>query len=286
MKFVIIFSLIFLPFFITAAEKVDINTASLEQLDTLIGVGPVLAQRIIDARPFSSIDDLLEVKGIGPVVLEKIKSQGLAEVLDVILSEAKNPVEQQDPSPTAQDDILYPKNIFFVEAMPSPEGDDEIGEYIKIKNGNDFEIDLTGWKITDLIGTPKTYTLAEKIAPLGILSLSRQKTKITLNNSGDDLKLSNPSGEVIDSVEFGPANTGELYIKTGSEWKWDEPTITKKETPAKNREDLVQKSAASLTESKTIDLSSSQPNSPIIAIALFTASLSAGFFLYLKKKII
>ena len=48
---------------------VDLNTATLEQLDTLPGVGPVLAQRILDWRTahgrFSTIDELREVSGIG-----------------------------------------------------------------------------------------------------------------------------------------------------------------------------------------------------------------------------
>jgi competence protein ComEA len=53
----------------TAASPLDLNTATLEQLQTLPGVGPVLAQRILDWRTghgrFGSVDDLRNVSGIG-----------------------------------------------------------------------------------------------------------------------------------------------------------------------------------------------------------------------------
>ncbi|MFJ2584332.1 MULTISPECIES: ComEA family DNA-binding protein [unclassified Streptomyces] len=52
-----------------AAGPVSLNTATVEQLDTLPGVGPVLAQHIVDYRAqhggFRSIDELREVNGIG-----------------------------------------------------------------------------------------------------------------------------------------------------------------------------------------------------------------------------
>lgn len=63
----------------TADSRVNLNTADLAQLDTLNGVGPVLAQRILDHRQtvgsFTSIDQLLAVEGIGPKTLEKLRAQ-------------------------------------------------------------------------------------------------------------------------------------------------------------------------------------------------------------------
>lgn len=59
---------------IDSSGKVNINTASLSELETLPRVGEVLAQRIIDHRtangPFASVDDLLDVSGIGEATLE------------------------------------------------------------------------------------------------------------------------------------------------------------------------------------------------------------------------
>ena len=48
-----------------AQTKLDVNTASLAELENVPGIGPSIAERIIEARPFKSADDLQRVKGIG-----------------------------------------------------------------------------------------------------------------------------------------------------------------------------------------------------------------------------
>lgn len=61
----------------TTTEPLNLNTATKDQLDTLPGVGPVTAQRIVDRRqkrgPFTSMDQLGEIEGIGDAKLAKLR---------------------------------------------------------------------------------------------------------------------------------------------------------------------------------------------------------------------
>ena len=61
----------------SSSELVNINTASAAELQTLSGIGPSMAQSIIDERTkngaFASVDDLMRVSGIGEKKLAKIK---------------------------------------------------------------------------------------------------------------------------------------------------------------------------------------------------------------------
>ena len=61
------------------ARPVDLNRATAADLDALPGIGPVLAQRIVDYRqeqgPFTSVDQLDDVPGIGPALFAQLKKR-------------------------------------------------------------------------------------------------------------------------------------------------------------------------------------------------------------------
>jgi len=58
---------------------VNINSAGVGELDRLSGIGPALAQRIIDYRethgPFTAVEDITKVSGIGSALLEKLRNE-------------------------------------------------------------------------------------------------------------------------------------------------------------------------------------------------------------------
>jgi comEA protein len=60
-----------------AADKIDLNKADTQMLISLPGIGPKTAEKIVAYRetngPFTSVEDLLNIKGIGPDKLEKIR---------------------------------------------------------------------------------------------------------------------------------------------------------------------------------------------------------------------
>lgn len=52
---------------------VNINTASARELESLPGIGPALAQLIIQGRPYETIDDIERVQGIGPGLVKSLR---------------------------------------------------------------------------------------------------------------------------------------------------------------------------------------------------------------------
>ena len=62
-----------------AADKLDINTASVEQLEALKGVGPVRAKAIVKGRPYKGKDDLVRRKIVPQSVYDEISEQIIAK---------------------------------------------------------------------------------------------------------------------------------------------------------------------------------------------------------------
>ena len=67
---------------LSASREVDVNTATVAELERLPGIGPALAARIVEERnqhgPFSSVQDITRVSGIGEKTIESIRRRLVA----------------------------------------------------------------------------------------------------------------------------------------------------------------------------------------------------------------
>lgn len=237
------------------AKQIDINSATLSQLDELTGIGPTYAQRIIDNRPYSSVDDLLKVKGIGSATLQKIKEQNWAcvdcQTTEDSDSQSSNPDQtsntQSDtqtnnsppidtnsdqiissestpsPTPAPAPSFQYSENIFINEFLPYPEKDEK--EWVELYNSSSETINLTGWRIDDEENSTSPLTIPSntEIEPGEFLVITM--TKSMFNNDGDKIRLLWPDNQIIHSISYQNAKKEQTCARFETQWFWtSQPT--------------------------------------------------------------
>ena len=223
---------------------------------------------------------------------------GTPKAENSIIIKAEEKIEK-----TTEETKIYPLGIIINEILPSPEGPDSEKEWIELFNQNNFEVDISYWKISDTLGTIKTYAFptSTKISPKGIVILYRPTTKIILNNDGDGLRVSRPDGKIMDSVDYEKAPTGNSYNRVGSEWLWSSiPTPglinqisstekDKKEEIKKdqeNQDNLQDKGLAQISEPVRGIGSKKDAKTLFSSFIALTVSLFSGIvILTLKKKL-
>jgi len=227
-----------------------------------------------------------------------INQQITTDNKEEIKSEEPKIIEETQPQPTEEKTESYPAGIIFNEILPSPKGSDETEEWIEIFNKNDFEVDLSGWKISDTLGKVTTYIFPDgtKIPTKGFLVLNRPTTKITLNNDGDTLNLIQPNGNIIDKVSFEKAPIGQSYNKIENSWIWSdnltqgsENNIPKeeseKESQAENNKEKGLAAVSSLLNEENQSGEGTTKFPLILAAALAIAIFSGLTILFLRKRL-
>lgn len=112
-------------------KPVNVNTAKREELLTLPGVGPAIADRILESRPFTSIEELRHVSGIGSSLLENLQamitvndgsSQPIttAEAIapEDVAAETEAPVPLPEAGQEPPEEVQLPVSGEYVEAQP------------------------------------------------------------------------------------------------------------------------------------------------------------------------
>ncbi|WP_420456180.1 ComEA family DNA-binding protein [Rubrivirga sp.] len=119
-----------LPVQATSPSLIDVNTASAEMLDTVPGIGPAIAGRILAFRaqngPFRSVADLEQVRGIGPRTLERMAPYLTAGRPTMLASSAGGGVSSVtptvEPAPPARSGALVNLNTATAEELDTLDG--------------------------------------------------------------------------------------------------------------------------------------------------------------------
>ncbi len=130
--------------------QIDINTATVEELDEIVYIGLARAEQIIVLRPFSSVEDMIRISGIGDVYLNSIKEQGLACVEEEKTKEEE--IVEEKGAVEGSAEILV--EIVTEESPPIEKELDVINLNPKvIKSGDDMEnLNKNNYAIYGLVG--------------------------------------------------------------------------------------------------------------------------------------
>ncbi len=128
---------------------------------------------------------------------------------------------------------LTPQTVYINELLPAPgdvdwdgngtaDGDDE---WLELYNPNDRPVGLGGWSLTDESNIVYHLPLSLTIPARGFLTLYQAQTGFALNNGGDTVTLSHPTGVAVDSVRYdhspGYDQTWCRLPDGGSDWSDD-----------------------------------------------------------------
>ncbi|MFH1405147.1 MAG: lamin tail domain-containing protein [Patescibacteria group bacterium] len=120
------------------------------------------------------------------------------------------------------------QTIHLSEIYPNTLGDDLSEEFIELINVGDESIDLQGWSLEDASGKRYTHAESKIMAPGSLVVLERQTTKISLNNTGDTVRLYAPDNSLVDEHVYENAKNGESAIRYYGVWTWT-TVVTKNE---------------------------------------------------------
>lgn len=111
--------------------------------------------------------------------------------------------------------------LIITEVFPNPDGPD-ISEYVVIQNASKREIDVFGLVIDDEKGGSKPHKVDVHVtlAPGNTYVIDKQQSKITLNNSSDEVRLLDALGESVDEMQYGFTVSGERLVLQDDEFVW------------------------------------------------------------------
>lgn len=136
-------------------------------------------------------------------------------------------------------------NIMISEIFPHAAKDDRHNEWIELANTGDNSVNLGNWQLDDEEGGSKPYTLPDtiNIPDHGTVVIKATDSKLSLGNLKDSVRLFDPTGKMVESVEYDQAPKDQSYSYVSilkedgtseHQWVWEnKPTPGKPNPPYK-----------------------------------------------------
>ncbi len=126
-------------------------------------------------------------------------------------------VDVTEPPP--QYDLTTTVRLNEVYPQPNTTSNDE---FIELYNSGDKTVNLSGWILDDIRngGSSPFVFGAQNILPKSYLVVYKTETKLTLNDSGDDVYLIQPNGFELDHTSYTSAPRGQTWARFDDGWKW------------------------------------------------------------------
>ncbi|MFA5994204.1 MAG: lamin tail domain-containing protein, partial [Parcubacteria group bacterium] len=107
------------------------------------------------------------------------------------------------------------------ELFPNPKEKGEASEFIELYNFGAEDIDLAGFVLRDASSTGKYILPAGSLLPKQAYFLvTREKSKLSLNNSDESVSLFDPAGELLDTVTYATSKEGASLSYAASGYRW------------------------------------------------------------------
>jgi len=188
---------------------ININTASNEDLDKIVGVGPATAQKIIGARPFYSLKDLLKVGGIGEKTLQEIINQSCAYIESGLYPPlAPSASSGGGGGANSGASCKSVNNIFITEFQVEGETIDD--DWVELYNPNNNTACLGGWSIQKASSTGNI----SKIKNFGKDAVISAKGYFLITNNSANQELLNLADMTASGLQLSsdPKSGNTIYL--------------------------------------------------------------------------
>lgn len=187
----------------------------------------------------------------GPGPLQPPTEEPPATIIDPGQPATTPTTNNQPVFPLSDVGLITPQ---ITELLPNPAAPqtDAADEFIELYNSNDVPFDLSGFQLQVGLNTKRHYTFPQgtSLAPKSFTSFFSADTGLALSNSGGQVSLLDPFGNVINqSEQYGTAKDGQSWQLANGKWYWST-------TPTPNAANVVtlppaKKKAATTASKKT-----------------------------------